>query len=56
MQSLTLYSVDTRGRINLDGIVDEGVEFYQAEKAADGVITLHPVEIAKTTVRRPRNT
>lgn len=52
MTELTLYRVDGRGRLNLDGIVSDGVEFYTADKDDDGVITLNPVKVATTAIKR----
>lgn len=52
MTELTLYRVDGRGRLNLDGIVTEGVEFYTATKDDDGIITLGPVKVATTAIKR----
>jgi len=52
MPELTLYRVDARGRVNLDGIVDKGIEFYTAEKDDDGSIHLDPVKVATTAVKR----
>jgi len=55
---LVLHRVDGRGRVNLDGIVAPGVEFYTADKHLDadgnatGAIFLSPVKIATTAVKR----
>jgi len=48
---LTLYKVGTRGRVQLDNLADEG-DFYTAEKADDGTITLSPVQVATTGGKR----
>lgn len=53
---LVLHRVDGRGRVNLDGIVEPGVEFYTAEKEDDGTITLEPVKVATTAVKRGSQT
>ena len=50
--SLVLYRVDGRGRVNLSDVVADGTEFYTATKNADGTITLAPVRVATTTVKR----
>lgn len=53
MTDLTLYRVDGRGRINLDGVVADGVEFYTAETSPDGgSIVLTPVKVVSTTTKR----
>lgn len=49
---LTLYRVDGRGRVNLDGIVTPGVEFYTASKSTEGLIILAPVRVATTAIPR----
>lgn len=54
---LVLHRVDGRGRVNLDGIVAPGVEFYTATMQLDdgdetGDIILSPVKIATTAVKR----
>lgn len=49
---LTLYKVDGRGRVNLSGLVPDGVEFYTAEPDTDGTITLSPVKVATTSATR----
>lgn len=48
---MTLYRVDGRGRVNLSGLVGDGVEFYTATKN-DGLIVLAPVRVATTSVKR----
>lgn len=48
---MTLYRVDGRGRVNLSGLVGDGVEFYTATKT-DGLILLAPVRVATTSVKR----
>lgn len=59
---LVLHRVDGRGRVNLDGIVEPGVEFYTATRGtADdgtdtGLIVLAPVKIATTAVKRTSTT
>lgn len=54
MSDLTLHRVDARGRVNLDGFVDPGVEFYEVDKADDGVIRLHPVKVVIATTAPKR--
>lgn len=49
---LTLYRVDGRGRVNLSGVVADGTEFYTATRHADGTITLAPVRVATTVIKR----
>jgi len=49
---LTLYRVDGRGRLNLSGVVADGIEFYSATKDPGGTITLVPVRVATTAVKR----
>lgn len=51
--SNVLYQVDNRDRLNLEGVVD--AKFYTVDKADDGVITLTPVEVVTTTVKRTAN-
>lgn len=53
---LTLYKVDGRGRVNLSGLVPDGVEFYTAEPDTDGTITLSPVKVATTSATRSQDT
>jgi len=50
--TLRFYAVDGRGRVNLAGLVEPGAQFYRADKAPNGVITLTPVEIVTTAVKR----
>lgn len=55
---LVLHRVDGRGRINLEGVVQDGVEFYVATEYAPGAditagsIVLTPVKVATTAVKR----
>lgn len=58
MAKLSLYKVGTSGRVNL-GALGELEEFYTAEKAEDGTITLSPVEVNTTSTKKvhdPYNT
>ena len=50
--AITLYRVDGRGRVNLAGVVADGVEFYSAVQRADGTILLVPVLVSTTAVKR----
>lgn len=50
--ALRFYAVDGRGRVNLAGLVEPGAQFYRADKEPNGVITLTPVEIVTTAVKR----
>jgi hypothetical protein len=52
VEPLTLYRVDGRGRVNLTGVVADGVEFYTATRNGDGTVTLAPVRVATTSVKR----
>lgn len=52
MDELTLYRVDARGRLNLAGVVADGVEYYTATKNDNGTIVLSPVKVATTAVKR----
>ncbi len=54
MEELTLYRVDARGRLNLAGVVADGVEYYTATKdpSGNGTIVLSPVKVATTAVKR----
>lgn len=49
---LVLYRVDTRGRVNLHDLVAHGTEFYTGAANPDGTITLSPVHIATTSLKR----
>lgn len=56
---LVLHRVDGRNRLNLDGVVAPGVEFYTAEveetdddHIPTGRIILSPVKVATTAVKR----
>lgn len=55
---LALHRVDGRCRVNLEGIVDKGVEFYTADRCTDvdgnqtGEIILTPVKVVTTAVKR----
>lgn len=49
---MQLYKVDGRDRVCLAGLVDEGTEYFQAQKNDDGTITLSKVDVVTTAARR----
>jgi hypothetical protein len=49
---LALHRVDGRGRVNLEGIVTPGTEFYMAARDDDGNIRLTPVKVVTTVAKR----